>query len=183
MHISLRKAAALQKEILAAIPAVNPMARVSVYADNPVGELIDLELIALDAVAERNELMSTLADIRNATAKANMEASIQNLVTEATFLDKDIAFLTGLAGSDVRPSESVIKGKVERTRTTESYGYQEELLFSVFHQETLDFFKDAISKKKKQKVVIQDQLLELNIKNSIKLSEENVAVLTAAGLL
>jgi hypothetical protein len=42
MHISLRKAAALQKEILAAIPAVNPMARVSVYADNPVGELIDL---------------------------------------------------------------------------------------------------------------------------------------------
>jgi hypothetical protein len=112
-----------------------------------------------------------------------MEAGIQNLVTEAAFLDKDIAFLTGLASSDVRPSESVIKGKVERTRTTESYGYQEELLFSVFPQETLDFFKYAISKKKKQKVVIQDQLLELNIKNSIKLSEENVAVLTAAGLL
>jgi hypothetical protein len=126
--------------------------------------------------------MSILANIRNATAKANMEAGIQNLVTEAAFLDKDIAFLTGLASSDVRPSESVIKGKVERTRTTESYGYQEELLFSVFPQETLDSFKDAISKKK-QKVFIQDQLLELNIKNSIKLSEENVTVLTAAGLL
>jgi hypothetical protein len=183
MFISLRKAAALQKEILAAVPTVNAMARVSVYSSNAVAELVDLEMAALDAVTDRSGLMDALANIRNATAKANMEAGIQELVTRAAFLDKDISFLTALVGSDTRPSDEVIHGKVERARSTEGYGYQEELLFSTLSEETIQSFRDSIAVKKKQKVAIQDQLLELNIKNSIKLSEENVAVLTAAGLL
>lgn len=183
MFISLRKAAALQKEILAAIPAVSAMARVSVYADNPVADLIDLELKTLEAVATRSDLMAVLADIRNATAKTNMEAGIQELVTQAAFLDKDISFLTSLASSDTRPSDVVVSGKVERARSSEGYSIFEELLFSTLSEETIQSFREAIAAKKKQKVAIQDQLLELNIKNSIKLSEENVAVLTAAGLL
>jgi hypothetical protein len=183
MFISLRKAAALQKEILAAVPAANAMAKISVYAENPVEELINLELNALEAVELRARLMTTLHDIRSATAKINMEAGIHDLVARSAYLDKLISFLGTLATADVRPSDAVINGKVERTRTTESYGYNEEVLFPILSEESIAKIKEEISEKKKQKVAIQDQLLELNIKNSIKLSEENVAVLTAAGLL
>jgi hypothetical protein len=183
MRISLRKAAALQKEILAAAPAVSALVKLSVYSEDPVLDLLNHERKVLEAVALRANLMKVLSEIRKDTAKVNMDGGIQGLVSRAAFIDKDIAFLSTLASADARPSSAVVSGKIDRLRTTDTYGYSEEVVLSTLSAESIENFAASLATLKKEKVKIQDELLELNIKNSIKLSEESVSVLTEAGLL
>jgi hypothetical protein len=183
MHISLRKAAALQKEILAAVPAVTDSVSVSIYSENPISDIAEHESTMLDAIALRASLMRALEEIRNSTAQVNMTSGVQKLVTRVAFLDKDIAFLTPLANAHTRQSEVVISGKIERAlhADTGHYNFQEEIKFSAF--ESTESFSDALASLKKEKVRIQDELLELNIKNSIRLSDDTVKVLTETGLI
>lgn len=185
MFISLRKAAALQKEILNAIPSVNSTVGVSIYSENPIGDLVDQELAMLDAIALRASLMRALEEIRTATANVNMSSGIHDLVTRASFIDKDIAFVSGLATAATRSTDSVINGKIERAKAADPghYNFQEEVHFGVFSQESIESFTQALAVLKKEKVRIQDELLELNIKNNIHLSEDTVKVLTDAGLI
>ena len=185
MHISLRKAAALQKEILNVIPTVSTTASVSIYSENPIGDLVDQELAMLDAIALRASLMRALREIRSQTAMVNMTSGVHDLVTKASFIDKDIAFISGLATSVARSNDSVINGKMERAKAQDPahYNFQEEVLLWVFSQESIESFTQALAVLKKEKVRIQDELLELNIKNNIHLSEDTVKVLTDAGLI
>lgn len=185
MFISLRKAAALQKEILATLPLVNTSVAVSIYSDSPGAEVEAAALQAVSAFEIRRNLMNALYEIRNETAKVNITSGISDLVTRKAFLEKEISFLAGLVSSDERPAERILRAKIERALNTDSthYDFSDSLSFSVFPKETLESFRMTMQAFKKEKAAIQDQLLELNIKNSIKLSEDSVAVLSAQGLI
>jgi uncharacterized protein YdcH (DUF465 family) len=86
-------------------------------------------------------------------------------------------------------SLDVIKGKLEkiRNRKEESrasiYGRDDTVSTSVVAEEQISQVKEEIKNLKKQKQKINDEVLELNIKTEIPLSDDVVATLTTEGLL
>ena len=107
----------------------------------------------------------------------------------AAFIDKRISQLDELAGVEVMTELSVISGQLDKiknrpndTRST-IYGYVDTVETSVVTQTQLDQIKNEIKSLKKQKQKVNDEILELNIKTEIPLSEDVVKTLTEEGLI
>lgn len=185
MFISLRKSAALQKEILAAIPAINTSVTFSIYEAVPAAIIAQGAMDATVAMELRSKLLDALYEIRDLTAQANINSGISTLVSKLARLEKDIAQYTALSKVDVRPSDSIILSRISRASSVgvDHYSFSENLIIPVLPQASIDSIKVTLAEFKKEKVRIQDELLEQNIRNSIKLGDETVAVLTAQGLL
>jgi hypothetical protein len=185
MYISLRKAAALQKELQGAVPAISTSVTFSIYEANPLVLVETAAADALEAIELRGRLMSALYEIRNSVARVNITSGIHALVTELAALDNDIAFYNGLVRAEVSPTKAVIEGRIQRAQNSnpEHYSYSENVSVAVLNSANIEALKASLADAKKRKVKIQDELLELNIKHSIQLSDETVAVLTAAELL
>lgn len=187
MYISLRKAAALQKEIQAALPNVATSATVSIYENDVTSLLSAATEETAKALEDRHNLMISLNIIRDLTAEANFSSGIYKLVSRLALLEKQIAFYSALAKAEVMPAEPVIKATVERARNANpdhySFSFSDKVAFSIMDKDTIEELKLLVASFKKEKVKIQDELLELNIKHSIKLSDEIVAVLTAHKLI
>lgn len=185
MFINLRKAAALQQEILAAVPAIKTTVSVSIYDALPAAVIAQAALDTTKAMELRSSLLDALYEIRDLTAVANVTSGIVQLVARRARIEKDIAVLSAVAAADVRPAEATILAKVQRQATSDvnHYTFPENLTFAVLPQPSIDSVKETIAAFKREKVTIQDKLLELNIKNTIKLSNETVAVLTEQGLI
>ena len=184
MYISLRKAAALQKEILSAIENIDTTAVVSVYEEDVNAILVDKEAVVLAKLNERNALMDALFEIRDLTATTNVAQGITSLVAQKARLEKDIALYTKLANSSPRQTTSVVNGRIQKVRASENtYSHTENLSLDVLSESNIALLTATVVEMKKEKVEVQDQLLELNIKHNIDLSDGSVAVLTAKGLL
>ena len=54
---------------------------------------------------------------------------------------------------------------------------------SIFTQDDIDGFRAHVSQAKKQKQQLQDELLDMNVRTEITLSEQVISTLTAEGLL
>jgi hypothetical protein len=54
---------------------------------------------------------------------------------------------------------------------------------SIFTSQEIDNFKNVLAVSKKQKQKLQDELLELNVRTEITLSEQTVATLTKENIL
>jgi hypothetical protein len=99
--------------------------------------------------------------------------------------------LTALIGSDaVQDSIVVIQGKLEKLKAPESansrrslYGYSDTVGTGVLTQTQVDAFKAEQLALKKDKQKLNDEVLELNVRTEIALSDETVAVLTSEGLV
>jgi len=57
------------------------------------------------------------------------------------------------------------------------------VITTIVSQEQIDAAKDAIKQLKKQKLALTDQVLELNIKTEIPLTDDVVNTLKAEGIL
>jgi uncharacterized protein YdcH (DUF465 family) len=83
----------------------------------------------------------------------------------------------------------VIIGKIEKLKNRKEdsrasiYGYNDTVKTGLINQQQLDGIKNEIKNLKKQKQKVNDEILELNIKTEIPLSEEVVGTLTAEGLV
>jgi len=83
----------------------------------------------------------------------------------------------------------VIKGKLEKIKNDKSenrsriYGYSDTVSTGVLSKEQTAQARTEILNLKKQKQKLNDEILELNIKTEIPLSDDTVATLTAEGLL
>jgi ribosomal protein S13 len=84
---------------------------------------------------------------------------------------------------------AVITGKIEKLKARPAdarasiYGYNDTVSTSVLAQAQIDQAKKQISDLKKQKQKINDEVLELNIKTEIPLSDEIANVLAQEGLV
>jgi len=63
------------------------------------------------------------------------------------------------------------------------YGHDATVDTSIFTQEDITGFRTAVSLGKKAKQKLQDELLEINVRTEIDLSDDVVTVLTTEGLL
>jgi hypothetical protein len=82
----------------------------------------------------------------------------------------------------------VLTGKLDKikTRVTDETRYgisRDTVTTTIVSQEQIDAAKDAIKQLKKQKLALTDQVLELNIKTEIPLTDDVVNTLKAEGIL
>lgn len=191
MNITLRKANAIQNSINEAIR------NIKININVELNEFQDVEaelkkandlLIANDG--RRQKLLLALYNIRGLVGTANAASGIDLALAKAAFIDKRIGQLSELAEGQSVTDITVIKGKLDKIRNDKSensrrslYGYNDTVSTSVLGQTQIDEAKGEIKNLKKQKQKLNDEVLELNIKTEIPLSDDVVATLTAEGLI
>lgn len=188
MKITLRKANALQNSINEALRHIDVKVKVS------LNEFQDAEGVIAVSAAEAKKnldrkvgLTNALYSIRGAVGSRNSSAGVDEKLTELARVEKQIQLYSAYLGTETREAPAVIEGKLEKIRTAEKssriYGYGDTVDTSVFTAEDVAAFKAVVAQLKKQKQVLQDEVLEANVRNELTLNDETVKVLQTEGLI
>lgn len=190
MNITLRKANAIQHSIQEVLKNISVQTTVELNEfQNVEAELQRANDEAFKNDARRQKLLLAYYNIRGLVAAANAQSGIDLALTKSAFVDKRVSQLDDIANSKAISSLDEIKGKLEkiRNRTGESrmslYGREEVVSTSVIAQSQIDQAKAEILNLKKQKQKLNDEILEINIKTEIPLSEDVMQTLQAEGLI
>ena len=191
MNISLRKASALQNAINDAIKGIKFNLSVELNEFQDVAEELKKandELMTNDT--RRQKLLLALYNIRGLVGAANASAGIDLKLATAAFVDKRIAQLETISQAEPHTDLKVIAGKLDKIRNDKSdtarsriYGYSDTVSTTVVSKEQIGEAKAEIQNLKKQKQKLNDEVLELNIKTEVPLTDDVVATLQAEGLL
>jgi hypothetical protein len=189
MNITLRKANAVQHSIQDTLKSIKADTHIDINEfQDPAQELKKANDALFQADARKQKLLLALYNIRGLVGTANAQSGIDLALAKAAFIDKRIEQLTEVAGLKPFTDLEIIKGKLEKIRNRKDdsrsiYGRDESVSTSVVSQEQIDQAKSEIKNLRKQKQKLNDEVLELNIKTEIPLSEEAVETLTAEGLI
>lgn len=186
MNINLRKANAIQNAIQETIRSIKieTTLRINEFQDvETVLQAANDQLFANDR--RRQALLLAYYNIRGLVGAANAQSGIDVALTKAAFLDKRIAQLNDFAALDPHTDISELKGRLSKIKTSENIRsfYDDAVTTTVVSKDQIDQTKSEILNLKKQKQKINDEVLELNIKTEIPLSEDVVTALTAEGLI
>jgi uncharacterized protein YdcH (DUF465 family) len=191
MNITLRKANALQNSIQEAIKGIKVDLSVEINEFQSVEEVLtkaNATLIENDG--RRQQLTMALYNIRALVGTANTASGINTMLAKAAFVDKRVGQLEELAKATEITSLDVIKGKLDKIRNDKGdnsrrsiYGYSDTVSTSVLGKEQIAQAKAEVLNLKKQKQKLNDEILELNIKTEVPLSEDVVATLQAEKLV
>ena len=189
MNISLRKASALQNSINDAIKGIKIATSIDLNEFQDVAqELKNANDTLFNNDSRRQRLLLALYNIRGLVGSANAQSGIDLKLATAAFVDKRVAQLEGLVVEPVI-NLAVINGKLDKIKNSKEesrrslYGISDTVSTNVIGHEQLDVISAEIKNLKKQKQKINDEVLELNIKTEIPLSEEVVATLQSEGLI
>jgi hypothetical protein len=190
MNITLRKANAIQNSVNEAVKTIKVNLSVELNEFQNIEEALtkaNAELLKNDE--RRQKLTMALYNIRALVGTANVASGIDTSLAKAAFIDKRIAQLEQMASAEEMTSMEVIKGKLEKIKNLKDearsriYGYGDTVTTSVLSKEQIAQAKAEILNLKKQKQKLNDEILELNIKTEIPLSDDVVATLQAEGLI
>jgi hypothetical protein len=191
MNITLRKANAVQNSITEAIKNIKIDLTVEINEFQSVEDVITkANSVLVENDGRRQKLTMALYNIRALVGTANSASGIDTALAKAAFIDKRIGQLEELAKATEITALDVIKGKLDKIRNDKSestrsriYGYSDTVTTGVLGLEQIAQAKAEVLSLKKQKQKINDEVLELNIKTEIPLSEDVVAVLQAEALI
>lgn len=186
MQISLRKANAIQVAINEVLKGLEFKTEIGINEfQKPEEEIASAAKTFWANVDRRTALLRSLYEIRKATASANAANGIDNMLADLAVFEKEYAFYTQHSKTKERLAAEVIQGKLEKiaNRTEDSYYAKAEVETSVFDQNDIKGLARGAVKAKKAKQKLQDELLELNVRTMIALSEKTVATLTAEDIL
>ncbi len=190
MNITLRKANAVQNSINDAVKGIKMAYSVELNEfQNVEAEIQQANDALMTNDARRQKLTMALYNIRALVGTANASSGIDTALAKAAFIDKRISQLEDIAGLSPLISLDVIKGKLEKVKSLKDearsrvFGYGDTVTTNVVSQGQIDQAKSEILSLKKQKQKLNDEILELNIKTEIPLSEDVVQTLQAEGLL
>ncbi len=189
MNITLRKANALQNSINDAVKTIKVDLTVQINEfQNVEDALAKANSTMVENDGRRQKLTMALYNIRALIGTANAASGISTSLAKAAFIDKRIGQLEELAKAQEMTSLEVIKGKLEKIKNGKDerrsiYGYGDTVDTSVLSKEQIAQAKAEVLNLKKQKQKLNDEILELNIKTEIPLSDDTVATLQAENLL
>ena len=191
MKISLLKSSAIQNGINDAIKSIKIEATLELNEfQDVVAELKKANDALFTNDSRRQRLLLALYNIRGLVGTANAQSGIDLKLATAAFIEKRIAQLDELAKLAAVTELAVINGKLDKIRNDKSensrsriYGYSDTVSTTVVSQEQIDQIKAEIQNLKKQKQKLNDEILELNIRTEIPLSEDVVKTLTEEGLI
>jgi hypothetical protein len=189
MNISLRKANALQNNILDAIKNIEIRTSIDLNEFQEVETELKKSNDSLFLNDERRQkLLLALYNIRGLVGSANNQSGIDLNLAKAAFIDKRISQLGDI--SDLKPMTSleVIKGRLDKIKnrkddTRSIYGREDSVTTSVVTEEQIKQAKKEVLNLKKQKQKINDEILELNIKTEIPLIDDVIDTLTKEGII
>jgi|GEM_PF-2380686 len=187
MKLTLRKANAVQANINEALKSLQLETQVTLNEFEGV-------VSQIDAVRERffannnarKELVFALYEIRSKVAQANAEAGINDMLTNVAYLEKEISHNNSMAAKGEQTSLKVLNGQVQKNvgSKDDPYGYsRRDAVTSIFTKEEIAEFRKVASDSKRIKQRLQDELLALNIKTEIALSENTALLLTKENIL
>jgi hypothetical protein len=189
MNISLRKANALQNSVNDAIKAlsVTPVISLNEFQDAEQ-EIAGLRNTVLEKLATRKYLYNALYEIRQAVSTANHAAGVDAKLAQVAHQDKLIQLFNSLVEQKARETAVVVAGKLDKIRNRAAdarsvYGFENTVDTSVLSQEDLDGFRREVVQLRKSKQKTQDEILELNVRTEITLSDSTKNVLTSQGLI
>ena len=191
MNITLRKANAVQNGINEIIKNIDIKTTIELNEfQDPVAELKKANDALFTNDSRRQRLLLALYNIRGLVGTANAQSGIDLKLATAAFVDKRLAQLEALAKLEAVTDLTVINGKLEKIRSDKSenrrasiYGYNDTVSTTVVSAEQITQIKAEVQNLKKQKQKLNDEVLELNIKTEIPLSEDVVKVLQDEGIL
>jgi hypothetical protein len=187
MNISLRRAAALQNAIQDATRSIKiePAIQVNEFV-NSHQTIIDANAALVAGDSRRVALAIAYYNIRSLVGAANVSCGINMKLATAAFVDKRIAQLEELIGVGARNIE-VVSRRLDKIRETPAtnrlYSHETEVTTSVLTEDQIAAFRSELSGLRKQKVALNDEILELNIKTEIPLGENTVDTLRSEGLI
>lgn len=188
MKITLRKANALQNTIQDHIKTIEVTTSFSLNEfQDPAKELACARegIVANDT--KRATLTKALYSIRAQVGRANVEAGVADLLTDAAYIDKRLGHLKVLTDSKVVEATEVIAGKLDKLRNTENksriYGYGDTVDTGVLTADQIEGYKAEMRDLKKQKQAINDKVLELNVRTEIELDSLIVNMLQSEQLV
>jgi hypothetical protein len=190
MNITLRKASALQATIQEFIKGIEikTTAVLNEFEDAEV-TLFALNNRLVGADEKRDQLTKVLYRIRSLVGIANATSGVTDRLAECAYIDKRIGHMTALAAGEVQEGLAVINGKLDKLRNDKGegrrsiYGYSDTITVGVLREEQITAYKGIVLHLKKQKQKFNDEILELNVRTEITLTEDMVATLKEAGLL
>jgi uncharacterized protein YdcH (DUF465 family) len=191
MNISLRKANAVQNGINEALKGIEIKTTVELNEfQDVVAELKKANDVLFTNDSRRQRLLLALYNIRGLVGAANASSGIDMKLATAAFIEKRIGQLETLSKLEAVTDLAVINGKLEKIRNDKSesarrsiYGYNDTVSTTVVSAEQIAQVKTEIQNLKKQKQKLNDEILELNIKTEIPLSDDVVKSLTEEGLI
>ena len=190
MKVTLRKANAIQNSISDAVKNIKVEFSASLNEfQNPEAEIEKANQKFLENDQRRTNLLIALYNIRGLVCAANAESGIDLKLTKAAFIDKRIAQLVEIVGKDTVVDIDVIKGKLDKIKNLKDearsriYGYGDTVETSVVRLGDIERYRAQLNDLRKQKQALNDEVLELNIKTEIPLSDEVVATLNLEGLI
>ena len=191
MNISLRKANAVQNGINEALKGIEIKTTLELNEfQDVVAELKKANDVLFTNDSRRQRLLLALYNIRGLVGAANASSGIDMKLATAAFIEKRIGQLDTLSKLEAVTDLAVINGKLEKIRNNKSesarrsiYGYNDTVSTTVVSAEQIAQVKTEIQNLKKQKQKLNDEILELNIKTEIPLSEDVVKTLSEEGLV
>jgi uncharacterized protein YdcH (DUF465 family) len=190
MEITLRKANAIQHEIKDALRALQIPTSVQISEFETGEDAIEkVKQKAIEARRTGDALTSTLYDIRRKVGAANTASGINEALADIAEIDDRVAVLRQLSSASAeRLSPDILRGRLNKLKAQPQeaarFGYQEDTVTSgIYTEEEIAAFQSEITRMRRQKRELQDNLLALNVQNSITLSEKSVDSLAKAGIV
>lgn len=189
MNINLRKSKAIQNSIAESIKSIEVVTVIDINEFQDVAaEIQSANTRLFENDARRQRLLLALYNIRGLVGTANSQCGIDMKLATTAFLEKRISQLEDLATNREVTDLTILNGKLDKIRNRKDegrsiYGRDEVVSTSVIGQDQLKQIKDEIKNLKKQKQALNDEILELNIKTEIPLSDDVVTTLQSEGII
>jgi hypothetical protein len=186
MNINLRKANAIQKQILDIVGEIELPGSVTINEfQDPELEISNAKVTLMDNDRKRAMLTTALYNIRGLVDQANHESGISLILTKSALAEKRIQQVRELTKLSPVTALDVINGRLEKikARKSDEYYGRDEITSGVVGRKDIEAFKKELREIQKQKQKYADEVLELNVKTEVPLSEDTVKILTEAGIL
>lgn len=194
MQISLRKAAALQIAISDAVKGLrlDDKVLVSIYSPDTADVIGAASFVHAKAVATRTALLDALYEIRASVGAENQTSGVSARLAQLARMERDVQFYVALSGSAPRDEDHVLDGKMRRLQSREdgvvspfgrSAPAAEAVTVSLFTEAQIEEFTAELRGIKRRKQALQDELMELNVRATISLSENTVGALRSEHLI
>jgi len=193
MNITLRKANALQQAVNEAVKQLELTTEVGINEFQKPTEVVAAANEKFTTnLTRRNKLVDALYEIRREVARVNASSGINDTLAMLASTEKQIGFYTRLSNLPAAVDMEIVVGKLGKIKSREPsdtrYGRglfdnDDEVRTTIFTQGELDSFRATVNDLKRNKQTMQDELLEMNVRNDIVLSDEATATLKAEEIL
>ena len=136
-----------------------------------------------DTMAESLELSRVEYNIRKLQGEANAKSGINKILTDLAFINKKISILQNLLDDMVKqePKDVVLKRvelkTAEMQKSDRSFGFEPVVKVSIFTEDYIKEKEAELRQLKKERVKLDDKLLDLNISTTIELDEADMDLL------